>query len=232
MFSRSKLVRFMFMLCMTAASCLAQVSTATITGVVQDSAGALVPGAQVVVTQTQTNSTAQTVTDASGVFSLPALAVGPYSMSVTATGFASYARTNIVLTVGQVANFEVQLRQAVWISCQTLPGPSASTTAPIPGAQAPASRETLILIRAIPTSVGDCATLINHTIGAAHSFGTPRHFLTAERLSVHCSAHGSAAATSFSIQVSPTVSLPVLLTTRSPGQTSIALTTCLVSLSG
>ena len=97
MFSRSKFIRLMLMLCLTAAPCLAQVSTATITGVVQDSAGALVPGAQVVVTQTQTNGTAEAVTDASGVFSIPALPVGPYSMSVTAAGFATYARTNIVL---------------------------------------------------------------------------------------------------------------------------------------
>jgi hypothetical protein len=75
------------------------------------------------------------------------------------------------------------------------------------------------------------ATLISHTIGAARSFGTPRHYPTAERLYVHCSAHGLEAGTSFSIQVSPTVLLRVLLTTHSLGQTWIALTPCLVKLS-
>src|ERR1700677_262939 len=43
MLSRSKFTRLMLMLCLTAAPCFAQVSTATITGVVQDSAGALGP---------------------------------------------------------------------------------------------------------------------------------------------------------------------------------------------
>jgi Carboxypeptidase regulatory-like domain len=106
---RARVSALLILLLFAAASAFSQVSTATITGVVQDEAGAVVPGAQVVATQTQTNSIAQAVSDARGVFSLPALPVGPYAMNVTATGFETYQRTNIVLTVGQVANFEVRL---------------------------------------------------------------------------------------------------------------------------
>jgi hypothetical protein len=94
---------------LTATNALAQVSTATITGVVQDAGGAVVPGAHIVVTQTQTNASAQADSNDRGAFSLPALPVGPYSMTVTFAGFSKYERTNIVLTVGQVANFEVAL---------------------------------------------------------------------------------------------------------------------------
>lgn len=115
-----------------------QVSTATITGVVQDSAGALVPGATVVLTQTQTNSKAQGVTSERGSFSLQALPVGPYSMSVTAPGFSTYARTNIVLTVGQVADIDVQL--AVGASTDTV---TVSTGAPLINQTEPAIQTTI-----------------------------------------------------------------------------------------
>ena len=107
-----------FILCLAAVTAPCQVSTATITGVVQDSGGAVIPGASVVLTQAQTNATAKTVSGDRGAFSVQALPVGPYSMSVTASGFSNYVRTNIVLTVGQVANFEIQL--AVGSSTETV----------------------------------------------------------------------------------------------------------------
>jgi hypothetical protein len=109
-----------------------QVSTATIAGVVQDSGGAVIPGASVVLTQTETNATAQVTSNERGAFSLPALPVGPYAMSVTSPGFSGYKRTNIVLTVGQVANFEVAL--AVGVTSETLTvtsGARHSLTKPI-----------------------------------------------------------------------------------------------------
>ncbi len=110
MFSRTKPAVLATIACLVSAgAAYAQVSTATITGVVQDSGGAIIPGATIVVRQTQTNSQFKAVSTASGAFTLPALAVGPYAMTITSPGFAKYERTNIVLTVGQVANFEIQL---------------------------------------------------------------------------------------------------------------------------
>ncbi len=105
---------------------LAQVSTASISGVVHDSAGALVPGATVDVTQTQTNTVFHAVADSHGVFSLPSVPTGPYVMHVTASGFAKYDRENIVLTVGQVANFDVGL--AVGAATETV---TITTGAPL-----------------------------------------------------------------------------------------------------
>ena len=110
MFIRTKLAVLATIVCIASAgAAYAQVSTATITGVVQDAGGAIIPGAVIVVRQTLTNTTSQTVSTGSGSFSLPALPVGPYAMTITSPGFSKYERTNIVLTVGQVANFEVQL---------------------------------------------------------------------------------------------------------------------------
>ena len=110
MFIKTKLAVLATIVCIASAgAAYAQVSTATITGVVQDAGGAIIPGAVIVVRQTLTNTTSQTVSTGSGSFSLPALPVGPYAMTITSPGFSKYERTNIVLTVGQVANFEVQL---------------------------------------------------------------------------------------------------------------------------
>ena len=55
----------------------AQVTTATLYGVVQDSSGAILPGVSVVVTHQGTNLTRETVSDARGEFALPALPAGP-----------------------------------------------------------------------------------------------------------------------------------------------------------
>jgi Carboxypeptidase regulatory-like domain len=93
-----------------AVSAVAQLSTATITGVVQDTSNAVVPGATVTVTQTATNFTTQAVSGNNGVFSIPSLPVGPYTLTVAAQSFAPYEQTGIVLTVGQVADIQVTLK--------------------------------------------------------------------------------------------------------------------------
>ncbi len=97
-------------LLMCAVSGYAQVSTAAINGTVQENTGAVVSGATVQATQTETNSKFGAITDDHGVYRLPSLPVGPYTLSVTAAGFATYRRENIVLTVGQIATIDVQLK--------------------------------------------------------------------------------------------------------------------------
>jgi len=102
------LVAILVLLCVFSAQ--AQLSTASLKGTVTDASGAVVPGADVVATQVQTNYTARVVSDDAGLFSLPSLPVGPYKLKVTAKGFAPYEQTGIVLTVSQVANFQVALK--------------------------------------------------------------------------------------------------------------------------
>lgn len=87
----------------------AQVSTASLNGTISDSSGAVVPEAQVVVTQTGTNFRAEMQSGPSGSFAFPALPVGPYSLEVTKSGFEKYIRSGIVLTVGQAATVQVNL---------------------------------------------------------------------------------------------------------------------------
>ncbi len=75
------------------------VSTAQISGVVTDQTGAVVPDAQVVLTQTDTGLNRSATTDSNGYYVMPALPVGPYRMNVTKQGFTAYVQTGIVLQV-------------------------------------------------------------------------------------------------------------------------------------
>ncbi len=88
---------------------MAQDYRATITGTVTDPTGALVPNATVKVTNTATNETRQVNSTAQGVWNVPYLDPGVYTVSVSAPGFQTVNRQNITLLVSQVLNLPVQL---------------------------------------------------------------------------------------------------------------------------
>src|SRR6185312_2970871 len=74
-------------------------TTAQIAGVVTDSSGAIVPDAQVKVTNTNTGAVRTTQSKGDGSYAFPALAIGPYKLEVTKTGFQSFVQNGIVLQV-------------------------------------------------------------------------------------------------------------------------------------
>jgi hypothetical protein len=78
----------------------AQVTTGTIFGRVADSTGAVVPGATVTATNTATATTKSTVTNTNGEFTLPFLTVGPYTVTVTLTGFKTHTETGLQVSSG------------------------------------------------------------------------------------------------------------------------------------
>ncbi len=88
---------------------MAQVSTASLNGTVLDNTGALVPGAKIVVVQTQTNFTTMTVSGSDGAFQVASIPVGPYVVRVSKEGFSKYEQSGIVLTVGEVATLRISL---------------------------------------------------------------------------------------------------------------------------
>jgi hypothetical protein len=109
-------VRAVFLACLaltTARPVLGQQSVdyATVSGRVTDPQGAVVAGAQVRARQTETNVTAETVTDSSGRFRFPYLKVGPYQLVVRMQGFADLTRT-LNLTVGSAFDLPLALRIA------------------------------------------------------------------------------------------------------------------------
>src|SRR5215831_20088707 len=85
------------------------VSTSQVSGVVQDESGAVVPGAQITLTQTETGQVHKVTSNSAGNYTIPDLPSGPYSLEVTATGFSTYVEKGIVITVGTNPSIAVKL---------------------------------------------------------------------------------------------------------------------------
>jgi len=79
-----------------------------ITGEVRDQSGAMAPNVSITATNTATSVSRSTLTNAAGVYSFPDLTPGPYSVKVTAAGFAS-AVSNLELQVQQTARIDFTL---------------------------------------------------------------------------------------------------------------------------
>jgi len=86
----------------------AQVDRATLSGVVKDTGGGVVPGATVVVTNLATNVAAQEVTTGTGSYQVVNLIPGRYRIDVELTGFKKVSQV-VTLEVGQRARLDVEL---------------------------------------------------------------------------------------------------------------------------
>src|SRR6266478_1369511 len=75
------------------------VSTSQINGTVQDASGAVLPGAEIAATQTDTGAVRNTISNETGAYVLPNLPVGPYKLEVSLPGFKTFVQSGIVLQV-------------------------------------------------------------------------------------------------------------------------------------
>ena len=83
-----------------APSAFAQNTSGSITGVVQDASGAVIPGAQVaLINQEQGVTTQTTITNEAGIYLFPALPAANYTVTVELPGFKTYKKTDIKLFV-------------------------------------------------------------------------------------------------------------------------------------
>src|SRR5438067_1937861 len=80
-----------------------QVSTATFYGIATDSSRAVVPGAAVTLTNTQTAAAYHKVSDSAGEFVFDFLPTGTYDLRIEAAGFKVNETKGITLTAGQQA---------------------------------------------------------------------------------------------------------------------------------
>src|SRR5947199_5940675 len=77
----------------------AQEVTGNIAGTVTDASGSVVPGATVIVTNTDTNQARTMKTGANGDYSATLLPIGHYSIAVESAGFKRVNKTGIELNV-------------------------------------------------------------------------------------------------------------------------------------
>jgi len=100
-----------------------QTNSGTITGAISDPAGAVVPGANIEVKNTDTGAVYQGGTSATGNYVIP-VPVGKYSLTVTVTGFKKFVRENLVVTVATDTRQDVKLEvgavsETVTVSAET-----------------------------------------------------------------------------------------------------------------
>src|SRR5688572_3898210 len=101
-------------------------ATAQISGTARDQSGAVLPGVEIRVTQSETGVARDTITNETGSYVLTNLPIGPYRLEASLPGFRTYAQTgivlqvnsspaiNVVLEVGQVAEtIEVEANAAL-----------------------------------------------------------------------------------------------------------------------
>jgi hypothetical protein len=84
-------------------------ATASISGVVRDAAGGVVPGVTVVVKEEATGRTQETSTDAEGRYSVAALLAGTYTVTATLTGFKTAEAKGVRVALGQPTNIPLTL---------------------------------------------------------------------------------------------------------------------------
>jgi Carboxypeptidase regulatory-like domain len=83
------------------APCLCAQTAGSITGTVHDPSGAVIPNATVTVTNSATQAVRKAVTNSAGLYNVPYLTPGPYTIQASASGFQTALHTGIVLQVQQ-----------------------------------------------------------------------------------------------------------------------------------
>ncbi len=121
---------------------VAQYTTASLGGTVEDPSGAAVPGAELTIKSFETGLTKTATSGADGTFLFPSLPVGTYELTVEKRGFAAYVQKGITLALNQTATLVAKLQvgaptQEVTVSAdaEVLPTHSATVNQLVSGQQ-------------------------------------------------------------------------------------------------
>src|SRR5688500_14292696 len=103
----------------------AQSDRGTLTGTVQDASGAVVPGAKVTLTNTQTGVSFSAPTNDAGDFTVPQLQPGVYNVRVEKDGFRPATLTGLVLNASATVRADTTLEigaaaQAIEVSASAI----------------------------------------------------------------------------------------------------------------
>jgi len=107
---RGALLLFVLLLSLTSANLFAQLTaTATLQGTVTDRSAAVIPGADVKITNKETGAVRTDTTNGSGNYSFNLLPAGHYDVRVTVKGFATAVYANVELLVSRTTTIDAQL---------------------------------------------------------------------------------------------------------------------------
>ena len=115
MVKKSLMLFVMVLLLVYAHPISAQLTGATISGVVEDATGARVPGVSIEVRNVETGVSRTTTADDQGRYSTPNLISGPYQVMASLSGFQTALRSGITLSIGReaVVNLVLQVGAVV-----------------------------------------------------------------------------------------------------------------------
>ncbi len=120
-----------------ASGVFAQSERGTITGVVRDASGAIVPSASVSITNVATNVAISSTSNEAGEFTVPDIAAGKYNLRVEKSGFRSFVLANITVDAATTVRADAVLQlgesrqtievQAAAVQLQTQDATSATS---------------------------------------------------------------------------------------------------------
>ena len=122
----SKLTQLVLIAVLGISSCFAQTNRGTLTGVITDPSGAVVPGVKIVATHVETGTVSNTVASEGGSYTIPALPIGLYRIEFEANGFKKAIRNQVELASGATLRQDIALEigsvgESVQVSAQSSP---------------------------------------------------------------------------------------------------------------
>lgn len=100
----------------------AQILYGSVVGKITDQSGLAVPGATVNITNKGTNLSRETVADSVGGYDFPNVIPGSYVVKITATGFTSFVKTDVPVTINNTTRIDVTLQIGAMTETVTVVG--------------------------------------------------------------------------------------------------------------
>ena len=108
--SKRQLSVFLGVFVACAGNAVAQSVRGSLAGNVTDPTGAVIPAAKIAATNSGTGLTSNTVSSSAGSFRFPDLPLGPYDVTVSATGFQSAAFKGVLVQIQNTTALDVKLQ--------------------------------------------------------------------------------------------------------------------------
>ena len=147
------------------------VTTASMTGIVKDSQGAVIPGANVTAVHEPSGTQYEAVTQADGRFLIPGMRVGgPYKVTAALQGFTTEVLNNIQLSLGVAQDLEFSLKVASVAETVTVVGTSDPVfSSSHTGAATAVMREDLAALPTVSGRINDMIR-VNPQYGGSGTF--------------------------------------------------------------
>jgi hypothetical protein len=123
----AKLTQLVLIAVLGISFCFAQVNRSTLTGVVTDPSGAVVPGVKITATHVETGTSSTTLASESGSYTIPALQIGLYRIEFESPSFKKGILNQVELAAGATLRQDMILEigsvgESVQVSAQASPG--------------------------------------------------------------------------------------------------------------